>query len=140
MQQDAALPAAQKRHYRHGLDGMLRMLREEGLRGWFRGVGPNSSRAALMNASQLASYDAFKVALMTHTPLGDTTTTHFASSLLAGFVATTVCSPVDVIKSRVMSAAGSSQGLVPLLRDIYAKEGATWMFKGWVPAFLRLGP
>ncbi|KAH9908142.1 mitochondrial dicarboxylate carrier [Xylariomycetidae sp. FL2044] len=139
MQQDAALPAAQRRVYKHGLDGMFRMLRDEGVRSWFRGVWPNSTRAALMNASQLASYDTFKVLLMTHTPLGDTVATHFASSLLAGFVATTICSPVDVIKSRVMSASGK-QGLVSLISEIYAKEGVTWMFKGWVPAFLRLGP
>ncbi|KAI0385357.1 mitochondrial carrier domain-containing protein [Hypomontagnella monticulosa] len=139
MQQDAALPPAQRRQYKHGLDGMFRMLREEGVRSWFRGVWPNSTRAALMNASQLASYDTFKAALMTYTPLGDTTSTHFASSLLAGFVATTICSPVDVIKSRVMSTS-HKQGVMHLLRDIYAKEGVTWMFKGWVPAFLRLGP
>ncbi|KAL7624021.1 Mitochondrial dicarboxylate transporter [Parahypoxylon ruwenzoriense] len=139
MQQDSTLPAARRRHYKHGIDGMFRMLREEGLKSWFRGVWPNSTRAALMNASQLASYDTFKTWLMTYTPLGDTVTTHFASSLFAGFIATTVCSPVDVIKSRVMSAH-DEQGLLHLLRTIYAKEGATWMFKGWVPAFLRLGP
>ncbi|KAI0112197.1 mitochondrial carrier domain-containing protein [Nemania sp. FL0031] len=139
MQQDATLPAAHKRHYRHGLDGMIKMARTEGLSSWFRGVWPNSTRAALMNASQLASYDTFKVMLMSYTPLGDTTTTHFASSLLAGFVATTICSPVDVIKSRVMSAH-TNKGLLSLISEIYAKEGVTWMFKGWVPAFLRLGP
>ncbi|KAI0095588.1 putative dicarboxylate carrier protein [Daldinia grandis] len=139
MQQDAALPAAQRRSYKHGLDGMFRMLREEGVRSWFRGVLPNSTRAALMNAGQLASYDTFKGMLIAYTPLGDTTTTHFASSFFAGFVATTICSPVDVIKSRVMSTS-HKQGIAHLLREIYAKEGAAWMFKGWVPAFLRLGP
>lgn len=139
MQQDSALPKNQQRGYRNGLHGMFRMYKEEGLKSWFRGVGANSMRAALMNVSQLASYDTFKVMLMTHTSMGDTTTTHFASSLMAGFVATTVCSPVDVIKSRVMSASGK-QGIARLLSEIYAKEGLTWMFKGWVPAFLRLGP
>ncbi|KAI1825378.1 putative dicarboxylate carrier protein [Xylaria intraflava] len=139
MQQDAALPASQRRHYRHGLDGMIKMARSEGLLSWFRGVWPNSARAALMNASQLASYDTIKVTLMTYTPLGDTTTTHFASSFFAGFVATTICSPVDVIKSRVMSAR-TNQNIVSLITDIYAKEGVAWMFKGWVPAFLRLAP
>lgn len=139
MQQDAALPPGRKFGYRNGLHGMWRMLADEGARSWFRGVGANSMRAALMNASQLASYDSFKAFLMARTPLGDTTATHFASSLLAGFVATTICSPVDVIKSRVMSSP-HSQGIVHLLTDIYAKEGVTWMFKGWVPAFLRLGP
>ncbi|KAI0137253.1 putative mitochondrial dicarboxylate protein [Xylariales sp. AK1849] len=141
MQQDRALPANQQRHYKHGLDGMFRMLRQEGAASWFRGVWPNSVRAALMNASQLASYDTFKGWLMVHTPMGDTTATHFAASFMAGFVATTVCSPVDVIKSRVMSASGKQAGgMVGLLRDITAKEGMGWMFKGWVPSFLRLGP
>jgi dicarboxylate transporter 10 len=139
MQQDAALPASQQRHYKNGLEGMFRMMRQEGMQSWFRGVWPNSVRAALMNASQLASYDTFKGMLITHTPMGDTTSTHFTASFMAGFVATTVCSPVDVIKSRVMSASGK-EGLVALLRDIYAKEGISWTFKGWVPSFLRLGP
>ncbi|XXG97182.1 hypothetical protein Hte_003477 [Hypoxylon texense] len=139
MQQDAALPPAQRRGYKNGLDGMFRMLREEGVKSWFRGVWPNSTRAALMNASQLATYDTFKAVLIMYTPLGDNITTHFASSLLAGFMATTICSPVDVIKSRVMSTS-HKQGIAHLLREIYAKEGVTWMFKGWVPAFLRLGP
>ncbi|KAI1111194.1 mitochondrial carrier domain-containing protein [Nemania sp. NC0429] len=139
MQQEAAVSTSHKRHYRHGLDGMIKMARNEGLLSWFRGVWPNSTRAALMNASQLASYDTFKVMLMTYTPLGDTTATHFASSLLAGFVATTICSPVDVIKSRVMSAH-TNKGLISFISEIYATEGASWMFRGWVPAFLRLGP
>ncbi|KAF2966503.1 hypothetical protein GQX73_g7047 [Xylaria multiplex] len=140
MQQEAVLPESHKRHYRNGLDGMIKMARTEGLySSWFRGVWPNATRAALMNASQLASYDTIKVALMTYTPLGDTTTTHFASSLAAGFVATTICSPVDVIKSRVMSSH-TTKGLVSFIAEIYAKEGVSWMFKGWVPAFLRLGP
>lgn len=140
MQQDRALPAEQRRHYKHGLEGMFRMLRQEGPKSWFRGVWPNSVRAALMNASQLASYDSIKTALLQYTPLGDTTTTHFTASFMAGFVATTVCSPVDVIKSRVMSASGKGQGMVSLLREITAQEGVRWMFKGWVPSFLRLGP
>lgn len=140
MQQDRALPAEQRRHYKHGLDGMFRMLREDGPKSWFRGVWPNSVRAALMNSSQLASYDFLKGVLLQYTPMGDTTTTHFTASLMAGFVATTVCSPVDVIKSRVMSTNGKGQSMVSLLRDITAKEGLGWMFKGWVPSFLRLGP
>lgn len=139
MQQDRALAPEHRRQYKHGLDGMVRMLRDEGPRSWFRGVWPNSVRAALMNAGQLASYDTCKGLLLQYTPMGDTTMTHFTSSLMAGFVATTVCSPVDVIKSRVMSATGN-QGLASLLTEIYAKEGVSWVFKGWVPSFLRLGP
>lgn len=139
MQHDAALPPEQRRNYRHALDGMLRMLREEGFASWFRGVLPNSMRAAIMTSSQLASYDTFKHMLMKQTPMGDTLSTHFTASFLAGVVAATVTSPVDVVKTRVMSASGN-HGIIEVLGTIYAKEGFGWMFKGWVPSFLRLGP
>jgi dicarboxylate transporter 10 len=65
--------------------------------------------------------------------------THFTASFLAGVVAATMTSPIDVIKTRVMSATGDL-GVVGMLREVYAKEGMRWMFKGWVPSFLRLGP
>ncbi|MCJ1476517.1 Mitochondrial dicarboxylate transporter [Lambiella insularis] len=139
MQHDSALPAAQRRNYRNAIDGLIRMTREEGWRSLFRGVWPNSMRAVLMTASQLASYDVFKDLLLTHTRLTDNLTTHFSASILAGFVATTICSPVDVIKTRVMSAK-ESEGLVKLLTKIYKVEGAGWMFRGWLPSFVRLGP
>ncbi|KAI9819438.1 MAG: Mitochondrial dicarboxylate transporter [Thelocarpon impressellum] len=141
MQHDAALPPAQRRHYRNAAEGMGRMVREEGWRSLFRGVWPNSTRAVLMTASQLASYDGFKRLLTTHTALApDSTSTHFYASILAGFVATTVCSPVDVVKTRVMSAGGSPKPLPRLLADVYRAEGVRWMFRGWLPSFVRLGP
>ncbi|KAK1826294.1 hypothetical protein QBC39DRAFT_364653 [Podospora conica] len=27
-----------------------------------------------------------------------------------------------------------------MMGDIYRAEGLTWMFRGWLPSFLRLGP
>ena len=139
MQHDAALPASERRNYKHAVDGIIRMTREEGWRSLFRGVWPNSMRAVLMTASQLASYDGFKRVLLQNTALEDNLTTHFTASFMAGFVATTICSPVDVIKTRVMSAKGS-EGMVSLLARIYQAEGVSWMFRGWVPSFIRLGP
>ncbi|KAH6621403.1 mitochondrial carrier domain-containing protein [Chaetomium sp. MPI-SDFR-AT-0129] len=140
MQHDAALPPAQRRNYAHALDGLVRMVREEGVASIFRGVWPNSARAAAMTASQLASYDVFKRTLLRVTPLRDGLAVHFSASFLAGVVAATVTSPIDVIKTRVMSATGGNHGVVGVLREVYAKEGMRWMFKGWVPSFLRLGP
>lgn len=139
MQNDRTLPPEQQRKYKHAIDGLIRMTREEGIGSLWRGVWPNSMRAALMTASQLASYDAIKQTLITHTSLKDNTLTYFISSFLAGFVATTICSPVDVIKTRIMSDT-KSEGITKLLTEIYRNEGAGWMFRGWVPSFIRLGP
>ena len=55
MQHDAALPKDERRNYKNAIDGLIRMTREEGWKSLFRGVWPNSMRAVLMTASQLAS-------------------------------------------------------------------------------------
>jgi dicarboxylate transporter 10 len=139
MQHDAALPRKERRKYKNAIDGLVRMTREEGWKSLFRGVWPNSIRAVLMTASQLASYDGFKRILIQNTPLQDNLKTHFTASFLAGFVATTICSPVDVIKTRIMSVS-ESNCLAKLLADVYRVEGIWWMFRGWTPSFIRLGP
>lgn len=139
MQNDAALPPAERRNYKHALDGMYRMAKHEGIGSWFRGVWPNSVRAAFMTASQLASYDSFKKLLMAHAGMGDDLVTHFTASFLAGVMAATVTSPVDVVKTRVMSGS-SHHGVLNILRDLYKTDGFRWMFRGWTPSFLRLGP
>jgi dicarboxylate transporter 10 len=139
MQNDAALPHSQRRNYAHALDGLLRMAREEGVASLWKGVWPNSSRAVLMTVGQLATYDGFKRTLLEYTPLKDGLGTHFTASFLAGFVATTICSPVDVIKTRVMSSKEATN-IVKLVTETTRAEGIRWMFKGWVPSFIRVGP
>lgn len=139
MQHDAGLPPAERRNYSNAISGIARMVREEGVQSMFRGVWPNSGRAVLMTASQLAGYDIFKQELLARTSMKDDMSTHLAASLMAGFVATTLCSPVDVIKTRIMTAKGKTS-ITSLLSTITKNEGPAWMFKGWVPSFIRLGP
>jgi len=139
MQHDAALPVHERRQYKHAVDGMIRMARDEGLRSWFRGWVPNSSRAAVQTASQLVSYDVAKCILQEHTPMGDGVPTQLTASFLAGLTAATVTGPIDVIKTRVMTSA-QKQPVLRLIKNISYREGPGWMFKGWLPSFLRLGP
>ncbi|KAF2404861.1 mitochondrial carrier [Trichodelitschia bisporula] len=139
MQNDASLPAAKRRNYANAMDGLIRMVRSEGAASLFRGVGPNAVRALLMSAAQLVSYDGFKAAILVHTDLKDGTAVHILASFGAGFMATSICSPVDVIKTRVMSSHGGG-GLVHITRELIRTEGVKWMFRGWVPSFMRLGP
>jgi dicarboxylate transporter 10 len=75
------------------------MAREEGLGSLFRGLGPNTMRAALMTASQLATYDQAKSLLLQLPLFTDGLVTHTMASLLSGLIATTICSPVDVVKT-----------------------------------------
>ena len=115
------------------------MTSEEGVRSWFRGWLPNSSRAAVTTVAQLASYDAAKAWMMEHLALDDTLGTQLCASFVAGLAAATVASPLDVVKTKLMAAKGG-QGTVQLLRDVTAREGVRWMVRGWVPSFMRQGP
>lgn len=142
MQNDRALPIEKQRHYKNAFDGIRRIVTEESFSTLFRGLVPNCTRGVLMTASQVVSYDMFKSVLVHKLNMSpDTKTTHFSASLLAGLVATTVCSPADVVKTRIMHSHGASDGgAIQILRDAIRSEGILFAFRGWVPAFVRLGP
>jgi len=140
MQGDFAKPPEKRLNYKHCFDGLYKMIRDEGPGSLTRGMTPNVVRAILTNASQLASYDWFKAELI-RSGLKDGIGCQFLASFAAGTVATTVCSPVDVIKSRIMNASGpGSSSTMGAIRTSIANEGYTFMFKGWVPAWCRLQP
>ncbi|KAF4552393.1 putative mitochondrial carrier protein 25 [Elsinoe fawcettii] len=147
MQNDSTLPPDQRRNYRNVFSAWISMGREPGgfPKNSMRGVWANSTRAAIMTASQLAAYDVFKGVLSS--PTGwfklspDSSVTHLTASTLAGLVATTLCSPVDVLKTQIMKArADEVKSVGELMRSNFAENGPRWMFRGWVPSFTRLGP
>ncbi|KAI0746269.1 dicarboxylic acid transporter [Daedaleopsis nitida] len=141
LQGDFAKPPEKRLNYKHSLDGLYRMVKEEGWSSLSRGVGPNVFRAILMNASQLASYDFFKAELLKTAYFDDNIYCHTTASFAAGTVATTVCSPADVIKSRVMSASGiEGKSTMQMIRTSIRNDGMMFMFKGWLPAWTRLQP
>lgn len=143
MQNDSALEPHLRRNYRNAFDGVWKIYRHEGgvktlLTGW----KPNMVRGVLMTASQVVTYDIFKNYLVTTLDFDPAhKTTHFSASLLAGLVATTICSPADVIKTRIMNAnKAENKSSIKILTTALRTEGPSFMFRGWLPSFTRLGP
>ncbi|KDQ20457.1 hypothetical protein BOTBODRAFT_26464 [Botryobasidium botryosum FD-172 SS1] len=141
MTTDSLRPPDRQRRYRNAVDGLIRLVREEGVGALAKGAGANTTRAILMGASQLASYDYFKHLFGSpRFGLKDGLGLHVISSLGSGFVATTICAPADVLKSRVMATSNSSSSTLDVLKNILRTEGPKFLFKGWTPAFVRLAP
>ncbi|CAO1632501.1 unnamed protein product [Parajaminaea phylloscopi] len=155
MTSDVLKPKEQRFGYSNALTGVVTMVRDEGFGSLFRGIAPNVVRAILMNASQLATYDVFKHALLSSGYYSEGTWLHFSASFCAGTVATTICSPADVIKARIMAAptegangnggshsggGGQGAGVVAKLRTSFRTEGVGFLFRGWTPAWARLSP
>jgi len=134
------LPPDQRRNYKHAIDGMARVYREEGLKKLFSGADWATGRAILMTIGQLCFYDQIKQTLLATDYFQDNLVTHFTSSLGAGAIATTMTQPLDVMKTRSMNAkAGEFAGSMDIVRATL-KEGPMAFYKGYIPAFLRLGP
>ncbi|KIZ02275.1 uncoupling protein 3 [Monoraphidium neglectum] len=102
MQSEGKLAAGAPKKYPNAVRAYGIILREEGLLGLWKGLGPNIARNAIINAAELASYDQIKQSMLASGIFSDNIVTHLVAGLGAGFFAVCVGSPVDVVKSRVM--------------------------------------
>ncbi|XP_076161465.1 dicarboxylate carrier 1 isoform X1 [Ptiloglossa arizonensis] len=140
MQNDIKLSPELRRNYKHALDGIVCIIRQEGVKKLFSGCSTATLRAALMTIGQLSFYDQIKITLLHSGYFMDNPATHVLSSVCAGAIATTLTQPLDVLKTRAMNAKpGEFKGLMDLF-FYTAKLGPLAFFKGYVPAFIRLAP
>jgi dicarboxylate transporter 10 len=140
---DGAKPLANRFMYTNALNALHRIFREEGMKTFSRGLGPNIMRSVLMNVSQIATYSSAKSYLQNTMKFRDGTPLHICASLMAGTVATTVCAPADVLKSRLQSTTASGpdkQTITQVIRNSLKTEGPRFLMRGWTPAWLRLTP
>ncbi|EPQ31439.1 uncharacterized protein PFL1_00774 [Pseudozyma flocculosa PF-1] len=139
---DLNLPKEARYGYRNCIDGVIRIARDESAQTLFKGLGPNIVRSVALNVSQLGSYDMFKSLLQATNVLPDGPVLQTAATFCAGTLCTTVCTPIDVVKSRVqnMKKGATGGGVATVIRDAIRKDGPTVFFRGWTPAWLRLQP
>ena len=114
------------------------IMRNEGYSGFYRGIQPNIFRNICVNVGEMASYDQFKQLFLAHTAMKDGLPLHFICGFLAGFVATIIGSPADVVKTRLMSSPDSYSGVMSCFSRMIAEEGPMAFYKGFVPNFMRL--
>ncbi|XP_018517093.1 mitochondrial uncoupling protein 3 [Lates calcarifer] len=128
------------RRYSGTMQAYKHIFQNEGLRGLWKGTLPNITRNALVNCTELVTYDLIKETILNHNLMSDNLPCHFVSAFGAGFVTTVIASPVDVVKTRYMnSPPGQYKSAINCAWTMLTKEGPTAFYKGFVPSFLRLG-
>nr|XP_043887305.1 mitochondrial uncoupling protein 2-like isoform X2 [Solea senegalensis] len=128
------------KRYNSTMDAYKTIARDEGIRGLWKGCLPNITRNAIVNCSELVTYDIIKEFILKYNLMTDNMPCHFTAGFAAGFCTTIVASPVDVVKTRFMnSVPGQYSGALNCALTMFIKEGPTAFYKGFVPAFLRLG-
>ncbi|OAY58054.1 mitochondrial uncoupling protein 5 [Manihot esculenta] len=146
MQADGRLPLTQRRNYNGVIDAITRMSKQEGIASLWRGSSLTVNRAMIVTASQLASYDQIKEAILEKGVMRDGLGTHVTASFAAGFVAAVASNPVDVIKTRVMNMkveagkAAPYNGAIDCAMKTVKAEGIVALYKGFIPTISRQGP
>lgn len=156
------------KRYTGTLHAYKTIAKEEGINGLWKGTAPNIARNAIVNCTELVTYDYIKEAILQSTsltgepqaakrPQGTSSVTvfggvipgfgsadnlpcHFVSAFGAGLCTTVFASPVDVVKTRYMNAAiGQYSSVLNCAATMMTKEGPLAFYKGFMPSFLRLG-
>eukprot|EP00658_Telonema_sp_P-2_P072309 TRINITY_DN61464_c0_g2_i1.p1 TRINITY_DN61464_c0_g2~~TRINITY_DN61464_c0_g2_i1.p1 ORF type:complete len:199 (+),score=30.68 TRINITY_DN61464_c0_g2_i1:50-646(+) len=135
--------------YNSSLTGTLgSILKEDGVKGLWRGAGPTVGRATALAAVEMSSYDHIKNWLIRHELIVPSTPSGvFITAICSGFCCAVSTSPLDVVKSRVMGQPVGADGKGTLYKgmiDCFAKsvknEGVLSLWKGFLPNWGRLGP
>lgn len=104
-------------------------------------------------AGQMACYDQVKQFLRVSCQLPENAWSQLLAVFSAGLITTTLTSPSDVVKTRMMnqskhtsassvsiSAAPVYRGTIDCFRQIIRNEGFSALFKGWTSNYARQGP
>ncbi|KAH7388510.1 hypothetical protein KP509_16G079200 [Ceratopteris richardii] len=147
MQADCLLPTDDRHNYRGVMDALTSIVREEGVLSLWRGSSLTVQRAMVVTACQLAAYDQVKERLLKSGMLrGEGVAAYVIASFCAGLASSVASTPIDVVRTRIMSmrveAGGSPPYASPLECALVAvrHEGAFALYKGFLPTLLRQAP
>jgi len=133
--------------YRGVLQVASRIVKAEGFQGLYTGVTPTATRAMVVAAAEIASYDEIKCTFLRRGFFTDGIALHFATGLVSGFCATAASSPFDVVRSRLMTQPVNEHGVGQLyqgpmdcLRKSWRAEGLRFGWRGFWPNYMCKGP
>ena len=117
--------------------------KEGGLFSLYAGLGPNVSRATVVNAVGMSSYDKSKSIVEKFVPSDRPLLQRFCAALVGGVASTIAGCPFDLIKTRLMARSKSDQIFTSPLHCLLStlrSEGPLALWKGALPVYGRQAP
>lgn len=128
-------------HFAKAAAAVRSILAAEGAAGLFAGYGSFLLRDLPFDAIEFVAYEQLKKAAENATGRELRAAEVSAVGAAAGAVTGVVTTPLDVLKTRLMTqgAGGKYKGVVDCARRIAAEEGVRTLFAGWQPRVLWIG-
>ncbi|CAO1624346.1 unnamed protein product [Parajaminaea phylloscopi] len=134
---DARKPKSERR-YGGLVAGSAKILREEGLAGIYKGLGPTMVRQGANSAVRLTTYSSLR-ALATKDGRKPGSAETFGMGAIAGIVTVYCTMPFDVVKTRMQSSSASQYtGAINCATTMFKSEGIRRFWKGTTPRLTRL--
>lgn len=111
------------------------LLAKEGTRGLYRGMTSPLGGVAVINAIVFGVHGNMQKRMGST----DSLAPHFITGAVAGFVQSAICSPMELVKTRVQLSV-DKRGPLNCLKNIYKCEGTRGVFKGLGITTLREVP
>jgi len=121
---------------------LMRMYKDEGLLGFWRGNGTNVVRIAPFSAIQFVSFDVYKGLIIGDDQKNASFVKTFSAGALTGMTASTICYPLDLVRSVLSVQTGSEhyRGIVHAMRSIVGREGIGGLYRGLGPTLMGIAP
>ncbi|KDQ52450.1 hypothetical protein JAAARDRAFT_484276 [Jaapia argillacea MUCL 33604] len=136
---DAKRPNPQ---YRGLIHGSVQIVKQEGLKGIYRGLFPVMMRQGANSAVRFTTYVTLKQAIQTRMRTGQNmpTSVTFGIGAVAGLVTVYTTMPLDVIKTRMQSLTARQQyrNSFHCTYRIFTEEGILRFWTGTTPRLVRL--
>jgi len=118
------------------------IFQQSGVAGFYKGALATMSRDIPWNTLSFLIHHRVKQIFRNVKKRDPTDRENLLLASLSGGCAAGFTTPIDVIKTRIMTARGSdvSRGIIQTLQGILQEEGASTLFKGLFPRVLYLGP
>ena len=120
------------------------MYKNQGIKGFYRGVEVNIARACILNATKMGCYDLTKgyVTMYTGWERKDVRTS-FGAAFVAGFFMTCTVSPADNLRTRLMNQPTDKKiydGFVDCAVKTVKQDGVLSLWRGFIPIWARFAP
>ncbi|EFC42146.1 predicted protein [Naegleria gruberi] len=136
-------PTGKDVKYNGIIRSLIKIGKEEGISGYFKGNGSNVVRIVPYTAVQFVSYEKYKEWMMNMNPDGRLTTwQRLNCGGLAGMTSVIVSYPLDVVRCRLSAQYEPKiyHGINHALKLIYQTEGIKGLYRGIVPTLLGIAP
>lgn len=143
-QADGTLPPEQRRNYKGVGDAFVRIVKEDGFGGLFRGCAPTVVRAMALNTGMFATNEQAKEVLEAAGVKGFSNTA--GAAMIAGFFASAASLPFDFVKTRIQKMKPNPDGTMPYTGPVdcalktLRNEGPLAFYTGFPTYYVRIGP